>query len=293
MFILSTCSTADLTQEYLESRNVYYIKFHYTKDNEMYDDDFYKSISAEDFFDSMVAGSVMTTSQVNTWEFTAYFKTFLEQGKDILHLCLSSGISGAYNSARAAAKELSQQYPERKIHIVDSLCASSGLGLLVDKLADLRDSGMSFDEAVAWVEENKLRVHHWFFTSDLTFFIRGGRVSKVAGTVAGVLGICPLMNVSNEGKLIVRDKIRPKKRVIEETVKRMQMYADDGFDYSGKVFMSHSNCIEDCRAVADLVEAKFPKINNKVQINSIGTVIGSHTGPGTVALFFFGQKRDN
>lgn len=136
-------------------------------------------------------------------------------------------------------------------------------------------------------------MHHWFFTSDLTFFIKGGRVSKVSGFVGGILNICPLLNVSFEGKLIPRFKIRTKKKVIEATVNQMELHAENGTDYAGKCFISNSACFEDARAVADLIESRFPKLNGKVEIFDIGTTIGSHTGPGTVALFFWGDKRED
>ncbi len=163
----------------------------------------------------------------------------------------------------------------------------------MDKLADLRDSGMDIDTLANWTMEHRLEVNHWFFSSDLTFFIRGGRISKTAGFVGNVLNICPFMNVSNEGKLIVREKIRTKKKAIKEMLVKMQALCKDGADYSDKVYISNSACYEDARAVADLIEAAFPKMKGKVEINDIGTTIGSHTGPGTVALFFWGNKRED
>ena len=143
------------------------------------------------------------------------------------------------------------------------------------------------------VDEHKLNLNHWFFSSDLTFFIRGGRISKAAGAVGTVLNICPLMNVDFEGRLIPRYKIRTKKKVIQAIVDKMAEQAEGGTDYSGKCFISHSACEEDAKAVAALVEERFPNLNGHVLINSIGTTIGSHTGPGTVALFFWGQKRED
>ncbi len=290
-YIISTCSTFDLTKEYAEKRNINYINFHYTKDGVKYEDDLFQTVTPHEFYQSMVDGAEMKTSQVNAGEFMEYFRAFLKEGKDILHISLSSGISGVYNAATAAAAELRESFPERKIYIVDSLAASGGMGLLVDRLCDLRDEGYTVDQLHEWLEENKLRLHHWFFSTDLTFYIKGGRVSKLSGAIGGVLGICPLLNVSNEGKLIPRAKIRPKKKVIVEIVKRMEEHAEGGADYDGKVFLVQSECLEDAEAVANLVKSKFPKMNGKPEITSIGTVIGSHTGPGTVALFFWGDKR--
>ncbi|MBQ4118408.1 MAG: DegV family protein [Oscillospiraceae bacterium] len=292
-YILSCCSTADLSKEHFEARDLKYICFHYKLNGVDYADDLGQSIPFDEFYKRMDAGEDTQTSQVNVSEYLEYFENFLSAGKDILHLTLSSGISGSYNSAVNAAKIAKERYPERKIYIVDSLAASSGYGLLMDKLADLRDGGMDIEELRDWAEENKLRLHHWFFSSDLKFFIKGGRVSKTSGAIGTLLGICPLLNVDNGGHLIARAKIRSKKKVIQEIEKRMEEFADEGLDYSGKCYMCQSACYEDAKAVADIIEERFANLNGKVEINNIGTTIGSHTGPGTVALFFWGRKRED
>lgn len=292
-YVLSCCSTADLTKKHFEARDISYICFHYEMDGKQYSDDLGQTMDFDTFYKAMANGADTKTSQVNADEFEAYFEKFLKQGKDILHVCLSSGISGVLNSAMIAKEELSERYPDRKILVVDSLGASSGYGLLMDRLADLRDEGKSLEEVYQWAEENKLKVHHWFFSTDLTFFIKGGRISKTSGFIGGVLNICPLLNVDNNGKLIPRFKIRTKKKVIRAIVDKMEEYADGGLDYAGKCYISQSDCYEDAREVADLIEARFPKLNGKVEIYSIGTTIGSHTGPGTVALFFWGSERTN
>lgn len=290
-YVISCCSTADLSQEHFDAIGVKYICFHFELDGVQYEDNLGKSIPFDEFYSRMANGADTKTSQVNAEEFEAYFRSFLEKGQDILHLSLSSGISGVINSAYIAKETLQEEFPDRKIYIVDSLAASSGYGLLMDKLSELQAQGKTIDEVRDFAEANKLNVHHWFFTSDLTFFIKGGRVTKTAGFIGSVLNICPLLNVDYEGKLIPRAKIRTKKKVIQAIVDRMEECAEDGLDYSGKCYISQSACYEDARAVADLVEQRFPKLNGKVEINHIGTTIGSHTGPGTVALFFWGKKR--
>ncbi len=290
-FILSSCSTADLTKEHFEQRNIHYICFHYELDGVSYQDDLGQSMSFEDFYAAMQNGADTKTSQVNASEFEEYFETFLRDGKDVLHVCLSSGISGTYNSANIARDTLMEKYPDRKIYIVDSLGASSGFGLLVDKLADLRDAGKNIDEVYAWAIENRLKVQTWFFSTDLTFYVKGGRVSKTSGFVGNLLNICPLLNMDGEGKLIPRQKIRTKRKVIQAIVEQMEQYAENGFDYNDKCYISHSACLEDAKTVATMIEERFPKLNGKVLINDIGTTIGSHTGPGTVALFFWGAMR--
>lgn len=291
-YVLSCCSTADLSKEHFENRDIHYICFHYKLDGVDHPDDLGQTIPFEEFYKKMDEGADTVTSQVNVSEYVEYFSQFLEEGKDILHVSLSTGISGTYNSAMNAALIARERYPERKIYIVDSLGASSGYGLLMDKLADLRDSGMSIEEVRDWAEEHKLNLHHWFFSTDLKFYIKGGRISKTAGAIGTILGICPLLNMDNEGRLIPRAKIRSKRKVIQEIVKRMEENADDGLDYSGKCYISQSACVEDAKEVARLVEERFPKLCGKVEINYVGTTIGSHTGPGTVALFFWGKKRE-
>ena len=290
-YVISCCSTADLTEEHFKKRNLSYICFHYELDGKQYPDDLGKSIPFDQFYKAMQQGAQTKTSQINAEEFIEYFEQILKDGKDILHLCLSSGISGVMNSALLAKQELEEKYPDQKILIVDSLAASSGYGLLMDKLADLRDEGMTIEELYEWANTHKQNLHHWFFSTDLTFFIRGGRISKTAGAIGGLLNICPLLNVDYEGKLVPRFKIRTKKKVIRAIVDKMEEFAEDGLDYSGKCYISQSACYEDAHQVPDLVEQRFPKLNGKVEINNIGTTIGSHTGPGTVALFFWGKKR--
>ena len=292
-YVISCCSTADLSKEHFEKIDVHYCCFHYEMDGVQYLDDLGQSMDFDVFYQRMTDGAMTKTSQINADEYEEYFTQFLSQGKDIIHLTLSSGISGTFNSANLAKALLEDKYPDRKIYVIDSLAASSGYGLLVDHLAAMRDSGATIDELAAWVEEHKLNLNHWFFSSDLTFFIRGGRISKAAGAVGTGLNICPLMNVDFEGRLIPRYKIRTKKKVIQAIVDKMAEQAEGGTDYSGKCFISHSACEEDAKAVAALVEERLPNLNGHVLINSIGTTIGSHTGPGTVALFFWGQKRED
>ena len=221
-FVLSCCSTADLSKEHFEKRDIKYIYSHYELDGVQYPDDLGQTMPFDKFYQAMADGADTKTSQINADEFEEFFEPFLKEGKDILHLCLSSGITGVYNSANIAKNILEEKYPERTIYIVDSLAASSGYGLLMDKLADLRDGGMGIDELCKWAEDNKLKMHHWFFTSDLTFFVKGGRVSKTSGFVGNMLNICPLLNVNIEGKLIPRYKSRGKKKVIQAIVDKMK-----------------------------------------------------------------------
>ena len=290
-YVLSCCSTADLTKQHFQSRDINYICFHFELDGKQYSDDLGQSVPFDQFYKMMAEGSETKTSQVNSDEFEEYFRSFLQEGKDILHVCLSSGLSGVINSANIARSALLEEFPDRKIIIIDSLGASSGYGMIMDKAADLRDEGKSIDEVAQYIEENKLKLNHLFFSSDLSFYIKGGRISKSAGFVGQMLNICPLLDMDNNGHLIPRTKVRTKKKVIKSIVEWMQQLVEDGLDYSGKCYISQSGCYQDAKEVADLVEQTFPKLDGKVEINDVGTTIGSHTGPGTVALFFWGKER--
>ena len=290
-YIVSACSTADLTKEQFESLDIKYIYFHYFLDGEQYPDDLGQTMSFEEFYKRMADGADTSTSQINPGEFVEFFTPFLEAGKDVFHVTLSSGISGVHNSAMIAKQELEEQFPDRKIVVIDSLCASAGYGFLMDAIAEKRDSGATIEELESWTRDNLMKMHHWVLVSDLQYLVRGGRLSKASGFFGTMLSICPIINVNNEGKLIAREKIRTKKKAIKRMVEIMEEQAEGGLDYSGKCYISQSACMEDARQVADLIEEKFPKLNGKVIINNIGTVIGSHTGPGTTALFFWGGER--
>lgn len=292
-FTLSCSTTADLSQEHFDRLGIDIINYHYQLDGIDYTDDLGKTISPEVFYKKMSNGSETKTSQVNVSEFQTYFEQLLQRGKDILHIELSSGITGCVNSARLAAENLMTKYPERKIVVKDSLAASSGMGLLVDRLAELRDSGKSFEECINWFDENRLRVHHCFFSSDLTWYIRGGRISKKAGLVGKLLNICPILYMNARGALEICDKVRTKRKAIQTLVKQMEKHAEGGNLYSNKVFISHSECTDEVKSLIAVIQDKFPHIRGEIDVNYIGPTIGAHTGPGTVALFFWGDLREN
>ncbi len=290
-YVLSCESTADISSAQMDECNLEYVCFHFYVDGKEYQDDLGQSMPYDEFYQRMVDGADTKTAAISAGEYEEYFRKFLEQGKDVLHVSLSSGLSSTVDSARTAARALEAEFANRKVYIVDSLGASSGYGLLMATLAEKRDAGMNIDELRDWAEENKLKLHHEFFSTDLTFYVKGGRVKPVAGFVGNMLHICPLLDMEDGGHLIPREKIRTKKKVIKRIVEKMVQTADGGVDYDGQVFISQSACMQDARAVADLVEQTFPKMRGKVIINSIGTTIGSHTGPNTVALFFWGSRR--
>ena len=227
-YVISCESMADLSAEKFAEIDVKCIYFHYSIDGKQHLDDLGQSVPFSEFYQAMRDGAETKTSAIGVGEYEAFFCRYLEQGKDLIHVSLSSGISATVNSARIAARQAAEKYPERTVYVVDSLAASSGFGLLLQGMADQRDAGMDIDELFKWTEANKKRVQHWFFSTDLTFFIKGGRVKPVAGYVGNLLGICPLLNVDFEGKLIPREKLRGKKKVIQAIVDRMAEHAEGG-----------------------------------------------------------------
>ena len=292
-YILSCTSPVDLNKEHLENRDIKYMCFKYQLGDDVLTDDFGESLPYAELYKRMIDGAESKTSQIGVGEYLDYFTAILEQGNDLLHITLSSGLSGDYNSATSAALIAKERFPDRKLYIVDSLAASSGYGLIVDKAADLRDEGMDIDALNEWLTENRLNMHLWFYSSDLTFYVRGGRISKAAGLFGGMLNICPVLNMDLLGRLTPRAKVRTKKRAIMELADRVAQHINDGANYTDKCYISHSECYDDARMLADMIEANSPNIKDGVQIYNIGSTIGCHTGPGTVAVFFWGTKREN
>ena len=266
-YVVTCCSTADMSRTFMETNEVPFAMFHYQLDGKEYADDLYSSISPEVFYKMIGDGAQPVTSQVNAEAYCALFEPVLKSGKDVLHLTLSSGISGSINSANVAKTQMEEKYPDRRVMVVDSLAASSGYGMLVEQTLENQRAGMSLEENAAWIVAHRNTLHHWFFSTDLTSYIRGGRVSKTAGFFGKMLNICPLLNVNSEGRFIPRSKYRGKKQVIREIVKRMEEHAQNGREYSGKCYISQSACMEDAKAVAQLVEETFPQeLDGKVQI---------------------------
>lgn len=289
-YVITCCSTADLSRSEMEKWKLPFAMFHYTMDGQEHLDDLYASITPHEFYQKIVDGAQPTTSQVNVEQYTAMFEPILQKGQDILHITLSSGISGTYNSALIAQQEMREKYPDRTIAVVDSLSASSGYGLLVVKARENQLAGMSLQENQEWLLQNRIYQQAWFFSTDLTSYIRGGRISKTKGMVASMLSICPLLRISAQGKLLQYARHRGRRAAIQAALQQMKKYAKDGTGYSDRVFISQSDFQEDAETLAGLIEAEFPHIRDGVQIFDVGTVIGSHTGKGTVALFFWGRE---
>ena len=291
-FTLSCCSTVDLPYSYMESRDIPVLFYTYVVDGREYDDDMERDPEAlPRFYGFLKEGKLPQTSQINVAAYTEFFEKLLDKGGNVLHIAFTSGQSGSVHNAFLAAEELKDRYPGQRLVVIDSLCSSSGYGLLVDYAADMRDEGKTLDEVAQWVLDNRNKVHHQFFSSDMTQFRRTGRVSGAAAAVATVLNICPIMRLDDKGAIKAYSKVRGKKKAVETTVDTMEQCARNGRDYDGKCFVCHSQCPEDARLVIEAVEERFPRLKGRIRLCDIGTIIGSHAGQGTVAVFFLGSER--
>ncbi|MBE6999902.1 MAG: DegV family protein [Ruminococcaceae bacterium] len=289
-YIVSCCSTVDLTQERVDALGLPVLNYIYTLDGKPMKDDFGQTLSMKDFYQAMRDGADTATSANSVGAYEEFFRTQLAGGKDLLHVAMSSGISGSYQAACIAAETIREEFPNQKLLVADSLAIASGYGLFMEEILDKKKEGLSIEELFNWIEGVKKKVQHLFFSTDLTFYVKGGRVSKVSGVIGGIFEICPLLHVDGEGKLVPLERVRTKRKVRERIVTRMGELAENRHDYTGRVLISHSDCLEDAEVVRDLIFAQFPGVK-KIDIYDIGTTIGCHTGPGTVALFFMGDER--
>lgn len=284
-FSISTSSTSDLPVEYIEKHNIPVLKYTYTLGHKEYKDG---DMAPKAFFDMERDGQLPTTSQLTPDEITQLFDSILSSGSDLLHIEFSSGLSGSYNNVKLVADEMRKKYPDRKLYVVDSLCASLGLGLLVDYAVNMRDSGKSIEETAKWVESNKLSLNHWFTVDSLSHLRRGGRVTGATAFVGNLLHIKPVLNVNYEGHLIPREKEQGRKRALKCLVEKMEEYI---YKPEGQhIFISHGDDIEAAEHLAAMIKEKFPQVG-EIMIAMLGAVIGAHSGPGTIALFFMGKTR--
>lgn len=285
---ITTDSTTDITPELVDALELHVIPMIFTVDGKDYrNTPDNKDLDPHEFYEMLRNGKQSLTTQINGETFKDEVRPFLDNGLDVLHLCFSSGLSSTYNSIRLAAEDLLEEYPDRKIIIVDTLAASMGEGLIVYHAGVLRKQGKSIDEVAAWVEENKLKLAHWFTVDDLNFLKRGGRLSGAAAFFGTVLNIKPVLHIDDEGHLIPIDKIRGRRKSLECLVDHMAKTAVNPSEQV--IFISHGDALEDAQYVEKLVRERFGV--KTVYMNHIGPVIGSHSGPGTVALFFLAEKR--
>lgn len=289
--ILSCESTVDLPYSYVSGRDISVLFYSYSVDGQEYPDDMGRDPKALPmFYGFLNDGKMPSTSQINAFRYEQYFEELLQKG-DVLHIGFGSGMTPSVRNAAEAAELLRGKYPQRKIVVIDSLCSSSGYGMLVDAAADLRDQGCGMEEIAQWVTANCKKVHHQFFSTDLKYYRRSGRISGSAATLGAILNICPIMRLDDTGHIIAYDKVRGKKNAIQRTIQTMEEHAQGGADYAGKCWICHSNCLAEAEQTRAAIAKRFPYIQGEIRICDIGTIIASHCGPGTVAVFFFGDER--
>lgn len=283
-----TDSSADLSAEQYAEWGVGYQPLTYTIDGTTYinwaDG---RELAVADFYKKLRAGKMSVTSQVNMAEFLQPFRTILSAGKNLLYIGFSSGLSGTVNSGRLAAEELAEEYPDAKILVVDSLAASMGQGLLVYHAVQKKKEGLGLEELAQWLETNKRNMAHWFTVDDLNFLKRGGRVSSAAAMFGTMLSIKPIMHVDNEGRLIPVEKVRGRQQSLDALIEHMEKTAI--LPENQTVFISHGDCLKDAQYLEEKIKKRFGV--KDVVINFVGPVIGSHSGPGTMALFFMATER--
>lgn len=283
-YVLITDSACDILQEKLQEWNVEVIKLPYlfTDDGVEHLD---QDMPIKTFYDEMRGGRVAKTSSVNVNEFENRFRKLLDEGKDVLYLAFSSGLSVTCENGKKAAAALAEQYPDRKIRVVDSLCASAGQGLFVYIAKENRDAGMTIDENADEMEKDKLHLCHWFTVEDLKYLKRGGRISAATALLGTALNVKPVLHVDNEGHLIKIHQVHGRKKSIRKMAEMLGETALDGTP----IFISHGDCRDDAEMLARILKEEY---NREVQlITGIGSVIGAHSGPGTLALFFRGKQR--
>lgn len=286
-FIIAAASTADLPAEYFTEHDVPVIRYTYTLDNVLFDDDC-REETREGIYKRMRNGAVMTTSMINTYTYYDFFKGLMDTGKDVVFLDMSRQISNSFANAEKAAEQIQMEYPNQRFFLMDTLCISGGLGMLLHYMVNLRDEGKSFDETIEWAEANKLNIMHWFTVDDLNYLKRGGRVSNSAAMVGSLLSIKPVLYVSDDGKLVVAAKVRGRKASLLNILDRMKK---DFTEPDGKeVFINHADCLDDAEFMRKKVLEAFPTVS-KITITSLGAVIGAHCGPGLFTIFYLGNKR--
>lgn len=287
-FIILTDSSADLSAEMAQELDVQVIPLSFIMEGRTYRDfPDNREMDPHLFYEALRQGEEATTAAVNVGQYTEALEPLLQAGKDVLILAFSSGLSATYNSSRLAVEELREKYPERKLYTVDTLCASLGQGLLVWYAAKARERGGTIEEVRDWVEDRKLNLCHQFTVDDLHFLKRGGRISAATALVGSVLQVKPVLHVDNEGHLVNIGKVRGRQAALKALVDRMEATAIDSGSLT--VFISHGDCLKDAQTVAGMVKKRFGVQN--ICINYVGPVIGAHSGPGTVALFYIGTNR--
>lgn len=288
-YVLTCSSTADLPKEYTEEHHIGVIPYHFYLDGKEYLDDQGESISVPDFYNKMREGGMPSTSMVNMDRYLEFFRPYLEEGKDILHLEFSGGLSGTLHNAERAAKQLMGEFPDRMVKVVDTLSASRGYGLLVYLTEEQKQQGATLDEAAAYAERMKKKITHWLAVESLEYLRRGGRVSRASAFLGTMMNIKPVLAFNNEGKIIPVEKIRGRRKSLQAMVDKMEKDVENNAE-GQVVFIGHADAPEDAKWLEEEVRGRFPGVKD-VLVHYTGPVIGAHSGPGTVNLHYIGKER--
>ena len=288
MFTLSCESTTDLTLHHFNKRNIPVLPYTYVIDGQEFVDDMREGNGLALFYNLLTSGKHPTTSLINEEKYLDFFRPLLEKG-DLLHVAFSSSLSHSASNAIRAAETLKKEFPNRKIFVLDSLCACVGYGILVDMMADLRDEGKTVDEIYEWANANKLKVHHQFFSTTLTYFHRSGRLSGPAALIGNILKLCPIVRLNANGKMIAYAKVMSENKALAKLLADIAPLIKNGADYDGRLWLAHSNYVSMAtKAVAELKQT-YPKAD--IRVFDIGPVVASHCGPGTLSIYFVGDTR--
>ena len=288
--VLSCCSSLDLPLTKLKEKNIEVIPFRFILDNKEYLDDNFNSLSPEFFYEKISKNANAKTSQINVNEYLLHFEKFVKQGFSILHVCASTGITATFYNALKAKDVLKEKYPTCEIYVINSLCASCGYGLLVDMLANARDKGMSAKELYEYGENLKLQIRTVFCATDLSYYVKGGRISPIEGAIGGALKIFPILEVDGAGKLKTLKKVRGTAKAYDALISYMYENISDK-NYNEKCFVCHSNRINEAKNLCKKLENTFPNLLNEIEIFSVGPTNACHTGEGTFAICFVGKQR--
>jgi len=283
-YIIATSSTSDLTRTWLDEHNIPFIPYSYTIGRDVYEDDCREESRAA-VYAGMRQGDILKTSMINEFVYEDFFRQLLDTGKDVIFLDMSQKMSVSYENAKRAAETVREDYPERKLYIMDTLCISGGLGLLVQNMVRRMEEGMSFDDVIAWGEANKLKIAHRFTVDDLNYLKAGGRVSNASALVGSILSIKPVLYVPDRGTLDVAKKVRGRKAALRAILDGVR-HDLSGVDCTGtEIHILQADCMADAEFVRDTIRAEFPQVGD-IEITSLGVVIGAHCGPGLLTVFY-------
>lgn len=285
IILIDSCS--DLPLEYIKKNDITFFGFFYHLKDQDFKDDFGKSYDYHEFYEAVRAGEMPTTSQVNLQDYVNYFTKYVKKGNPIIYICFSSALSGCFNSANMAKKIVLEKYEDADITVIDSRSASLGEGLLVYYAFEMLKKGCSKDEIITWLEDNKLKMNHWFTVDSLNHLKRGGRISSTTAFVGNILNIKPILYVDDEGRLIPVSKVQGRKKSLRVLAEKLSEIIDNPSEQV--IAISHGDCLQEAEHLKDILLKDFSF--KKIIVNCIGPVVGSHSGPGTIALFFLGENR--